>query len=52
LSSPDFRWWDIILYFVFYAFISSQTSLLASKSVYVLSFMAFILSPNKLTSLT
>jgi hypothetical protein len=43
-------WWDIITYFVFSAFIFRPTSLLASRSVSVLSFMVFIPSPNKLIS--
>jgi hypothetical protein len=46
----EFRWRDIIICYLFSAFTSRPTSLLASKSVSVFSHMAFILSPNKLTS--
>jgi hypothetical protein len=37
------------MYFVFFALISRPTSLPASKSVSVFSFIVFVLSPNKLT---
>jgi hypothetical protein len=35
---PEFRWRDIIIYFVFSAFISRPTSLLASKRDSVFSY--------------
>jgi hypothetical protein len=54
ISSPYilflFGWRDMIICFVFRAFISRATSLLASKRVSVFSFLVFILSPNNLTS--
>jgi hypothetical protein len=39
----------MIIYFVFSAFISRPTSLLAYRRVSVFSFMVFTLSSNKLT---